>query len=204
MFQVQAAPKIYEQTPRRSGVMYEDPLFNYFRDHTDDQWTRTTDFTSSSSIGQSYILCLEVPRRCDLPNIRDYFFYYHEYNHDFECRSGGYPYSSDTRFVPIVKSRGYVPYEILFKINHLVQNGTLSGPTVDDSFFRLVSPAFVPIDHIKRALEMMSYLKKTCLNPTSWLSEQYSKFRRSRYVQPSPNISLDDGLVYVYSVFLWT
>ncbi|EAY87440.1 hypothetical protein OsI_08849 [Oryza sativa Indica Group] len=200
LIQVQAAPKIYEQTPRRSGVMYEDPLFNYFRDHTDDQWTRTTDFTSSSSIGQSYILCLEVPRRCDLPNIRDYFFYYHEYNHDFECRSGGYPYSSDTRFVPIVKSRGYVPYEILFKINHLVQNGTLSGPTVDDSFFRLVSPAFVPIDHIKRALEMMSYLKKTCLNPTSWLSEQYSKFRRSRYVQPSPNISLDDGLVYVYRV----
>ncbi|EEE57765.1 hypothetical protein OsJ_08301 [Oryza sativa Japonica Group] len=168
LIQVQAAPKIYEQTPRRSGVMYEDPLFNYFRDHTDDQWTRTTDFTSSSSIGQSYILCLEVPRRCDLPNIRDYFFYYHEYNHDFECRSGGYPYSSDTRFVPIVKSRGYVPYEILFKINHLVQNGTLSGPTVDDSFFRLVSPAFVPIDHIKRALEMMSYLKKTCLNPTMY------------------------------------
>uniref|UniRef100_A0A0E0CR57 RNA-dependent RNA polymerase n=1 Tax=Oryza meridionalis TaxID=40149 RepID=A0A0E0CR57_9ORYZ len=200
LIQVQAAPKIYEQTTRRSGVMYEDPLFNYFRDHTDDQWTRTTDFTPSSSIGQSYILCLEVPHLCYLPNIRDYFFYYHEYNDDFECRSGGYPYSSDTRFVPIVKSRGYVPYEILFKINHLVQNGTLSGPTVDDSFFRLVSPAFVPIDHIKRALEMMSYLKKTCLNPTSWLSEQYSKFQRSRYVQASPNISLDDGLVYVYRV----
>lgn len=200
LIQVQAAPKIYELTPRRSGHMYEDPFFNYFRD-SDDQWTRTTDFTPSASIGQSYILCLEVPHRCDLPNIRDYFVYYEEYNHGFDCRRG-YSYSCDTSFVPIVKSHRYidVPYEILFKINHLVQNGTLSGPTLDDNFFRLVSPEFVPIDHIKRALEKMSYLKKTCLNPTSWLSEQYSKIRRSRYLLTSPNISLDDGLVYVYRV----
>ncbi|XP_006647856.1 probable RNA-dependent RNA polymerase 1 [Oryza brachyantha] len=200
LIQVEAAPKIYEPTPRRSGVMFEDPSFNYFRDSTDDQWTRTTDFTASSCIGQSYILCLEVPCCRDLPNFREYFFYYKEYNHDFECQRGGHPYSNDTRFVPIVKSPGYVPYEILFKINHLVQNGSLSGPTVDGSFFRMVNPAFFPIDHIKRALEMMSYLKKTCLNPTSWLSEQYSKLRRSRYVQASPSILLDDGLVYVYRV----
>uniref|UniRef100_A0A0D9VKR2 RNA-dependent RNA polymerase n=1 Tax=Leersia perrieri TaxID=77586 RepID=A0A0D9VKR2_9ORYZ len=200
LIQVQAAPKIYEPTAPRPGVMYEDPSFNFFRDYTDDQWTRTTDFTPSCRIGQSYVLCLEVPRWRDLPNIHDYFFHYKEYNHDFECRSGGCPYSSDTRFAPIVKSHGYIPYEILFKINHLVQNGTLSGPTVDDNFFRLVSPAFAPIDHIKRALEMMPYLKKTCLNPTSWISQQYSKFRRSRYIQASPNISLEDGLVYVYRV----
>ncbi|KAG8059507.1 hypothetical protein GUJ93_ZPchr0002g26649 [Zizania palustris] len=199
LIQVQAAPKIYEMIPRRSGNMYEDPLFNYFRDDTDDQWTRTTDFTPSSSIGQSYILCLEVPYQCNLPNIGEYFVYFEKHNRDFECRSG-YSYSCDIRFVPIVKSHHYinVPYEILFKINHLVQNGTLSGPTVDDTFFRLVSPEFVPINHIKRALEMMSNLKKTCLNPTSWLSEKYSIIRRSRYIQASPNISLDDGLVYVY------
>jgi hypothetical protein len=63
MFQVQAAPKIYASTPRRSGIMFEDPFFNYFSDDIDDQWTRTTDFTPSVSIGQSFILCLEVHRR---------------------------------------------------------------------------------------------------------------------------------------------
>ncbi|KQK02024.1 hypothetical protein BRADI_3g59910v3 [Brachypodium distachyon] len=199
LIQVEAAPKIYELNQRRAGFMFEDPLFNYFRDDTDDQWTRTTDFTPSASIGQSFILCLELPYHHDLPKIRDYFVYYEEHNDDFHCRSG-HSYSCDTRFVPNVKSHHFidVPYEILFKINHLVQNGTLSGPTLDDNFFRMVSPGFVSIDHIKRALEKLSYQKKTCLNPTNWLSEQYAIIKRSRYVLASPNISLDDGLVYVY------
>uniref|UniRef100_A0ACD5Z573 Uncharacterized protein n=1 Tax=Avena sativa TaxID=4498 RepID=A0ACD5Z573_AVESA len=201
LIQVLAAPKIYEPNARHSGSMYEDPLFNYFRDDTDDQWSRTTDFTPSASIGQSYILCLELPYHTDLPNIGEYFVYYEEYNDVFHCQCG-YSYSSNSCFVPIVKAHRYidVPYEILFKVSHLVQNGTLSGPTLDDNFFRLVSPGYVCIDHIKRALEKMAYLKKTCLNPTKWLSEQYKKIKGSRYMLTSPNISLDDGLVYVYRV----
>ncbi|XP_062222084.1 probable RNA-dependent RNA polymerase 1 [Phragmites australis] len=202
LIMVPAAPKIYEYLPRRSGHVFEDPFFNYFRDDTDDQWTRTIDFTPSASIGQSSILCLEVPKHCDLPNIGDYFVYYKEHNIDFYCQNG-YSYSCGTRIVPVVKSPDNidVPYEILFKINHLVQNGTLSGPTVDGNFFRLVSPKFVPIDHIKRALLKMSFLKSTCLNPTNWLSVQYSKIRKLRHaLQRSPHISLDDGLVYVHRV----
>ncbi|PUZ77534.1 hypothetical protein GQ55_1G380000 [Panicum hallii var. hallii] len=202
LFQVQAAPKIYELLPRCSDLMYEDPFFNWFRDDTDEQWTRTIDFTPSASIGQSSILCLEVPQQCELPNIADYFVYYKEHNLDFECPKG-YSYSCGNYFVPIVKSPDYieVPYEILFKVNNLVQNGTLSGPTVDDNFFRYVSPKVIPIDHIKRALLKMSYLKSTCLNPTNWLSVQYSRIRKLRYaLQRSSNISLDDGLVYVHRV----
>jgi len=202
LIQVQAAPKIYELLPRRPGLMYEDPFFNWFMDDTDEQWTRTIDFTPSVSIGQSSIFCLEVPQQCELPRIGDYFVYYKERNLDFECRNG-YSYSCGNCLVPIVKSPDYieVPYEILFKINHLVQNGTLSGPTVDHSFFCHVSPEFEPIDHIKRALLKMSYLKSTCLNPTNWLSVQYSRIRRSRHAsQRSSNISLDDGLVYVHRV----
>ncbi|KAM0847860.1 hypothetical protein ACQ4PT_054767 [Festuca glaucescens] len=200
VIQVQAAPKIYERSMPCSSA---PNFFNYFRDGKDDQWTRTTDFTPSASIGQSYIMCLEVPYLCDLPNIDDYCAYYTTHNSDFHCRRG-YPYSCHSRFVPIVKSYYYtdIPYEILFKINHMVQNGILSGPTLDESFFRSVSPSFEHIDHIKLALEKMLYRKRTCLNPTSWLSEQYSKFRRSRSRITSPYISLDDddGLVRVYRV----
>lgn len=202
LIQVQAAPKIYKLLPGRPGLMFEDPFFNWFRDDTDEQWTRTIDFTPSASIGQSSILCLEVPQQCELPRIGDYFVYYKEQNLDFECRNG-YSYSCGSSLVPIVKSPDYieVPYEILFKINHLVQNGTLSGPTVDHSFFRHVSPKFEPIDHIKRALLKMTYLKSTCLNPTDWLSVQYSRIRKSRHAsQKLSNISLDDGLVYVHRV----
>uniref|UniRef100_A0ACD5Y0E2 Uncharacterized protein n=1 Tax=Avena sativa TaxID=4498 RepID=A0ACD5Y0E2_AVESA len=203
LIEVRAAPKIYEAMPCCSGLMYEDPRFNYFRDEKDDQWTRTTDFSPLASIGQSYILCLEVPYQCDLPNIGDYFVYYREHNSDILCWRG-YPYSCQTRFVPIMKSHRYtdIPYEILFTINRLVQNGILSGPTLDDNFFRSVSPSFQCTEDTKLALEKLLYHRKTCLNPTSWLSEQYSKFQRSRSRITLPNISLDDddGLVRVYRV----
>ncbi|OEL35769.1 RNA-dependent RNA polymerase 1 [Dichanthelium oligosanthes] len=182
--------------------MFEDIFLNYFRYGTDDQWTRTNDFTPSASIGQSSIICLEVPQLCDLPNIGDYFLSYKEYNLDFECQNG-YSYSCGSSIVPLVKSPNNidVPFEILFKINHLVQLGTLSGPTLDDNFFCLVSPKFVPTDHIKRALLNMSYLKSICLNPTDWLSAEYSKICKLRYtLQTSPQISPDDGLVYVHRV----
>ncbi|XP_051188557.1 probable RNA-dependent RNA polymerase 1 [Lolium perenne] len=198
VIQVQAAPKIFERSMPCSSA---PDFFNYFRDGKDDEWTRTTDFTPSASIGQSYIMCLEVPYLCDLPNIDEYFAYYTTHDSDFHRRRG-YPYSCHSRFVPIVKSYYYtdIPYEILFKINHMVQNGILSGPTLDESFFRSVSPSIQCIDHIKLALERLLYRKKTCLNPTSWLSEQYSKYRRSRSRITLPCISLDDddGLVRVY------
>jgi len=94
-----------------------------------------------------------------------------------------------------------VPFEILFQINHLVQLGTLSGPTLNNNFSRLVSPKFVPADHIKRALYNMRGLKSTCLNPTDWLSAEYSKIYKLRYtLQISPQISPDDGFVYVHRV----
>jgi RNA-dependent RNA polymerase len=94
-----------------------------------------------------------------------------------------------------------VPFEILFQINHLVQLGTLSGPTLDNNFFCLVSPKFVPADHIKRALFNMSDLKSACLNPTDWLSAEYSKICKLLYtLRISPHICPDDGLVYVQRV----
>ncbi|TVU15512.1 hypothetical protein EJB05_39036, partial [Eragrostis curvula] len=202
LIQVQAVPKIYEALPSLSGLMYDDPIYNYFRDDTDDQWTRTIDFTPSASIGQSTMLCLEVPQQCDLPNIGDYFFYHKEFNDDFECHKG-YSYSCGTRIVPVVKSPNDidVPYEILFKINNMVQIGTLSGPTLDADFFRLVSQKFIPMDHINHALSEMSELKRTCLNPTNWLSLHYSNsLNLCSSFSKSSQISLDDGLVYVHRV----
>jgi len=157
---------------------------------------------SSAGIGQSSIVCLELPQLCDLLNIGDYFFHYKEYNLYFDCQNG-YLCSCGTGIVPLVKSPNNidVPFEILFQINHLVQLGTLSGPTLDNNFFRLVSPKFVPADHIKRALYNMRGLKNTCLNPTDWLSAEYSKiYKLCNTLQISPQISPDDGLVYVHRV----
>lgn len=196
-----AAPKIYVLSTCESDLMHEDPKFNYFKDSPDDQWVRTIDFSPSCSIGQSFVLCLQLPYSHDLPNIREYFVFYEVFEGYFKLNRSP-SYSCNLDLVPIVESLPLiqVPYDILFKINHMVQNGTLSGPTLDDKFFSLVSPHSVPINYIENAIEKMSRLKKTCLDPAIWLSKEYSKFAKLEYPLRSPIISLDDGLVYVHRV----
>lgn len=201
LIQVQAAPRIYELSEQNPSILYEDARFNFFKDLPDDQWVRTTDFTQLRSIGQSSAFCLQLPYGCSLPNIHEYFVYYKEVDGPF-CLLIGSSFSRSLDLVPIVEpSPGIkVPYRILFKINHMVQNGTLMGPTLDHKFYRLVSPHFTPINHIERALEEMSYLKSSCLNPANWLHEKYQQFQRSKRVTTSSMISLDSGLVYVHRV----
>ncbi|KAH7656048.1 RNA-directed RNA polymerase protein [Dioscorea alata] len=202
LVQVQAAPRIYEVPGQNSGILYEDAHFNYFKDIPDDMWIRTTDFTPSCSIGQSSAFCLQLPNDCNLPNIQEYFVYYQEVNHPFHLLKGS-SFSRSLDLVPIVEpSPGIeVPYRILFKINHMVQIGTLMGPTLNDKFYKLVSPhSELPINYIERALEDMSYLKSSCLNPATWLQEKYKEFQTSNRVTKSSLISLDSGLVYVHRV----
>lgn len=201
LIQVQAAPRIYEIPLRNSGLVYEDSIMNYFKIAPDDQWVRTTDFTPSCSIGQSAALCLQLPFNCNLPNIGEYFVYYKELEGYFGLQSE-IPYSHSLDLVPIVEPRHAIeiPYKILFKINLMVQNGTLMGPTVDDKFFHFVCPNSYPISYIECALERMSHLKSSCFDPANWMHQQYSKYLGAKFHPTSPGITLDTGLVYVHRV----
>lgn len=199
---VQAAPRIYQMPLRNSGLVHEDFLLDYFKDGSDDQWVRTIDFTPSCSIGQSSALCLELPLGCELPNIRDHFVYYKEFEGYFKLQQGT-PYSRSLELVPIIEPRRTfeIPYKILFKINHIVQNGMiLIGPTLNDKFFDYVSPHLFPIAYIECALEHMSHLRSPCFDPAKWMSQQYLKYQREKRHPQSPNITLENGLVYVHRV----
>lgn len=200
VIQVQAAPRIYEMPLQNSTLIHEDPILNYFKEINDDQWTRTTDFTPFSSIGQSFALCLELPSFCDLPNFRDYFFYYKEVTSRFSLKNT-YPYSRSLELVPIVEPPHAVevPYKILFQVNQMVQNGTLMGPTLNDDFFCLISPRRFPICHIEYALGKMARWKTSNFNPAKWLKDQYVEYAKSNIQPPSPAIS-DAGLVYTHRV----
>ncbi|XP_078177301.1 putative RNA-dependent RNA polymerase 1 [Carex rostrata] len=200
LIQVQAAPKIYELSQDNSGEMRDDPVFNYYRETQDDKWVRTSDFSPSRSIGQSTILCLQLPYSYDVPNIHKHFVYYEKFEGYFEIQHG-LSYCRNTDLVPIVQPNCWMPYEILFKVNHLVQNGTLSGPTLDEKFFSLVTPSeALPRQHIEHALEKMSYFKKTCLEPSIWLAKHYSSLGKLVYGPRLAQMPLEDGLVYVHRV----
>ncbi|GAV82938.1 RdRP domain-containing protein/RRM_6 domain-containing protein [Cephalotus follicularis] len=204
MIQLVGAPRIFTKDVRSSGMAYEifeDPLRNYFMDFPDDQWVRTTDFTPSCCIGQSSALCLELPVGLKLPSFEENFAYYKETEGRYVLDIG-LPYSRSLDLVPIVGPPSGIdlPYEILFKINILVQNGCLAGPTLDVSFYRLVDPRRMDIACIEHALEKLCHLKECCYEPSRWLSDQYRKYLSSRKLPRSPAISLDDGLVYVRRV----
>ncbi|OAY29319.1 RNA-dependent RNA polymerase 1 [Manihot esculenta] len=201
VIQLYGAPRIFEKDTRPSWNVYEDPLFNFFKDTSDDQWIRTTDFTPSCLIGHSSALCLELPSSLQVPKFQDNFAYYKEIEGKFLLHSGS-AFSRNLDLVPIVgPSAGFdIPYEILFQVNLLVQNGCLPGPALDAKFYKLVDPSRVSIVCIEHALEKLLHLKECCYEPSRWLNEQYIKYLTSKNHTKSPSISLDSGLVYVRRV----
>ncbi|KAL5553270.1 hypothetical protein UlMin_040671 [Ulmus minor] len=201
MIQLLGAPRIYEKAIRSSLNIYENPLFNFFKEVPDDQWVRATDFTPSCSIGQSSSICLELPNERQLPNFKDNFAYYKESQERFILESGT-SFSRDLELVPIVGPPPYIylPYEILFKVNLLLQNGCLAGPTLDVNFYKLVDPQRMNLECIKHALEKLFILKDCCYEPSVWLNNEYKKYLTSKRPPKPPAISLDSGLVYIHRV----
>ncbi|KAJ4826290.1 multidrug resistance protein [Turnera subulata] len=205
VIQLYGAPRIFVKDASPSAGVY-DPERNYFKDTPDDHWVRTTDFTPSFCIGQSSALCLELPIRkhsgecLHLPNFQEHFAYYKENDGGFLLENG-FTFSCNQDLVPIIgpPSGVMLPYEILFKVNWLVQSGCLVGSTLDTSFYRLIDPRKIGIVRVEHALEKLYYLRECCYEPCKWLTEQYTKYPKATLPR-SPSISLDDGLVYVRRV----
>eukprot|EP00268_Persea_americana_P043032 TRINITY_DN4313_c0_g1_i1.p1 TRINITY_DN4313_c0_g1~~TRINITY_DN4313_c0_g1_i1.p1 ORF type:complete len:1139 (-),score=196.99 TRINITY_DN4313_c0_g1_i1:354-3770(-) len=201
LIQVLAAPRIYKKAAPSNDNIYDSPHLNYFRDTQDDQWIRAVDFTPLCCIGQSSTLCLEVPHDHKLPDIRENFIYYKENEGQFILEVGS-SFCRRLDLVPIVEPRQRIrlPYKILFKVNSLVQNGIIMGPTLDDEFFSLVNPCSIDNHYIEHALETLSNLKETCFEPAKWLRQQYNKYEMSQRRPRLSTISLDSGLVYIHRV----
>jgi RNA-dependent RNA polymerase len=99
---------------------------------------------------------LELPYGLQLPNFQENFAYYKESEGRYVLESGS-TFSCNLDLVPVVGPPPGIdlPYDILFRINMLVQNGYLAGPTLDNTFYRLVDPCKFGIAHIEHALEKL-------------------------------------------------
>ncbi|CAK8570444.1 unnamed protein product [Lathyrus sativus] len=201
LIQLIGAPRIFELYVPTSTNVYDDPLKNYCMDYPDDQWIRKIDFTPCSSIGQSSVLCLELPSNRDLPNFKENFAHYEESEGQYTLESG-LSFSCNPDIVPMVvpPPRIQIPFDILFKVNSLVQHGCLSGSELNSDFYRLVDPIKINVEYIEHALERMYFSKNFCYEPARWLKDQYRMYLSSNNPPRSPSISLDNGLVYVRRV----
>ncbi|KAM7270395.1 hypothetical protein ACFE04_029609 [Oxalis oulophora] len=200
LIQLFGAPRIFENAAPPPDILFEDPILSYFQDVINDEWVRTTDFTFSKSIGQSSTLCLELPLGCQLPDFKEYFPYFKESKERFVLERGT-GYSCNDDLVPIVgpPPGTNLPYSILFKVNMLVQNGCLAGPTLNPDFYRLVDPTRISSVYIEHALSKLCQLNECCYEPAKWLSGEYRKYASKKFPK-SPTISLDEGLVYIHRV----
>ncbi|KAI6677201.1 hypothetical protein NL676_037997, partial [Syzygium grande] len=201
VIQLYGAPFIRKKVVQHSENILESSLYNFFADGSDDQWVRATDFTPSACIGQSSAVCLEIPCEYPLPNFHENFVIYKETDGTISMESGS-PFSCSVDLVPIVgPPRGVdLPYDVLFKINLLVQNGCLAGPCLDSSFYRMVDPRRMDMDIILDALDKLFHLKECCYDPSKWLIEQHKKYLTSQHSTRLSSITLDAGLVYVHRV----
>ncbi|CAB4262656.1 unnamed protein product [Prunus armeniaca] len=170
-----------------------------FKKDSQNRWVREVDFTPSCCIGQSSAVCLELPPRCELPNLRKCFVDYKENEERFILEEGN-TFSCNSDLVPIVGPPMGInlPYKILFKINSLVQHGCVPGKALDVNFYKLVDPSRIRIEYIECALDKLFRLKGCCYEPVSWLTEQYREYMACKRIPQSPAISLDDGMVYVH------
>ncbi|KAL9247739.1 hypothetical protein vseg_021140 [Gypsophila vaccaria] len=198
LIQLFGVPRIFEKAERTFQLFLST---NYYKEEQDDQWFRTTDFTPLYCIGQSSVLCLEFPYNSELPDFKENFVYFKENDVPFTIRQGQ-TFSNNLELVPIVSPpRGIeLPFEILFKVNQLVQNGCLAGPNLNRSFYQMVDPCRFDKACIESALERLYHVKECCYDPVMWLTEQYKKFLTSKRRPARPTISLDEGLAYVRRV----
>lgn len=181
--------------------LFFHPFWNFYKNVPDDHWARSTDFTESCCIGQSSALCLELSYDLHLPSFRENFAIYRQIDDTLLLQNGN-PYSHCPDLVPIIAPSGGVnfPFDILFKVNTLVQNGCIPGPAIHADFYSLVDPRIISRVYIEHALERLFHLKECCYDPVRWLTEQYRNYLRPKNRPSSPAISLDDGLVYIRRV----
>ncbi|GMN68751.1 hypothetical protein TIFTF001_037801 [Ficus carica] len=192
LLQLLRAPRVFQ---KQVSVM------NYFKEVPDRCWERDVDFTPTCCLGQSSSLCLEIPSWRQLPDLRDGFVYYKEEEIQFSLQKGS-SFSSNLDHVPIVvPPQGInLPFQILFKLNSLVQHGCLPAEALDCKFFRLVDPTWTKLGYIECALDTLYHLKDCCYDPLTWLEKQYMEYDASAKTPQMPAIALGEGLVYVHRV----
>ncbi|KAK7308653.1 hypothetical protein VNO77_42273 [Canavalia gladiata] len=193
LFQLCSAPLIYEKDISKS---------KYFKDVYDNHWFRGVDFTPSCSIGQSSALCFELPQNVEVPKFHQRYHNYNEVDDSIFTLEKHLDFYSNSNFVPmVIPPKGLnLPYKILFKINSLVQHGSLPLSAIDTNLFHLVDPKRVKLEYIESALHKLHQMKECCYEPAQWLEKQYQKYSTNSLLPVSSAISLDDGLVYVHRV----
>ncbi|EFH68199.1 hypothetical protein ARALYDRAFT_892768 [Arabidopsis lyrata subsp. lyrata] len=103
------------------------------------------------------------------------------------------------KLVPVVDPpSGFdLPFEILFKVNALVQNACVPGPALVPKFYELV--ATHERNFIDEALAKLRCLNECCYTLASWLKQEYTDWGKKTQ-PPRSKESLEGVVVYIHQV----
>ncbi|KAI3759084.1 hypothetical protein L6452_06659 [Arctium lappa] len=172
LLKLKHAPKLYQKL---SGSNVS-PRFTLDRYHVCKEdfeftWVRTTDFSSTKSIGQSCTLCLEFKEGC---LGLDSFTALPVYIKDLINLSveNGQEFHSSSDVVPLVRCPPELdlPYEILFQLNSLIQTQKLSLPSVDRDLIEFIISQ--DSDSVMTVLKRMHKSHSTCYDPVTHIKDK--------------------------------
>lgn len=206
MLRVWYAPQVFEQVQCAADYYCGDHFGFSFDDIMDPVWVRTTDFTPQSSIGQSFVYCIETPQKHgkELDYLIHGILEFSLEEKNLSIRPG-FPYCSSQVTVPILHSPDInkLPFELVFLVNSLVQQGFLSGPSLGRNFFSLLEPSRkMPSKYIVHVLDKMRREEDTCFEPEEWFRSGVQQFQRQVDKDKLTNCTLDDGLMRVRKLYV--
>ena len=183
---------------------------HYLHTEEEEMWVRTVDFTPSKSIGQCLTYLLEVACTRTGDDLNDLF----KKLSDFGLAAyplliqelilqKGKSFATSQVLVPIVDapSEVKVKFELMYKVNQLVQRLKLIGETLDPDFYRRLSG--VPDEEAKLMLETWEKRVKPCWDPVQEMIHEPHTNGKTNLSSKNPvSVKLAPGLSWVRRILV--
>ena len=209
--QVQNPPRVFQRGYHgdNEGALHDDIQYSS-KGTKEEPWARSTDFTPNSSIGQAWAYLLECPD-LKLEGKKDLFgkladfelVKYPLHPRKVNVQPGVSTVTRQT-LVPIVEAPEDmdIAFELMFKVNELVQYGKLIPDDLTRKFFEILQPRWNKHENAKLGLREIQEVKSVvCTNPVRVFYDAVLKHQRQRNKVRSPisgSVKLEGSLLSVH------
>lgn len=184
LLRLKHAPKINRKVSGpHVASRFSTDKYHLCKENFDFSWVRTTDFSSSNSIGLSSCLCLEIGEGISGLDLTCLPFYKNTLT-ELILESGA-QFSTRSELVPLVDCQNDVKlaYEILFQINSLIHTQKISLGAIDNELFQVLGG--LDMDTSMKILQQMHKSEDMCYDPVSYIRTQLHVLGESDKNPPS-------------------
>ncbi|KAJ4959767.1 hypothetical protein NE237_019677 [Protea cynaroides] len=180
LLQLKYAPKIYQKIcgPALDSKFSND-RYHICKENFEFVWVRTTDFSVSSSIGQSSSLCFNLEAGFLTSDILASFPYYREETRDLILKQEE-QLGCKSDLVPLINNQvdSKLTYEIIFQLNSLIHTQKISFKSVDGVLIDLLSG--LNLETANMILQELHKKKSTCFELMPFIQRLLSSLRREQ------------------------